>query len=94
MSTRLRVWVEQAGADWDAKATIDDVVILEDSFIDEWSAQAAAEEFEEKLLGDLCADVRERAARECDDVANSTSRTPGERAVAKVLAQRIRGGRS
>lgn len=45
------------------------------------------------FLGEIAAE-RNRCARLCDEVVSSKSRTPGEKAIAKVLGERIRGGRS
>lgn len=44
-------------------------------------------------IAELLADEREFAARQCDEVAKSASRTPGEKALARQLAKRIREGR-
>lgn len=44
-------------------------------------------------LAQQLADEREFAAQQCDEVAKSASRTPGEKALARQLAKRIREGR-
>lgn len=44
-------------------------------------------------LAELIAETRERDAGICDEVAKSESRTPSEKAVARMLAKRIREGR-
>lgn len=44
-------------------------------------------------LAELLAAEREFAARQCDEVARSPSRTPSEKALARQLAKRIREGR-
>lgn len=94
MTKRLRIWLEEAGADWFVKAEIDEMVIYEESFLDEWSARADADEYERRLLGDLAGESIERAARVADSFADSPSRTPVERAVARQIAKQIREGRA
>jgi hypothetical protein len=94
MSQRLKTWIEPAGADWCVTVEIDDVAVFEQSYIEEWDARAAAAKFVADLLRDLAGEATERAARVADDMVESDSRTPTERAVARKLAERIRGGRT
>jgi len=47
----------------------------------------------EQRIGQLLADERDWSARVCDDVASGDSRTATEKAVARMLAERIRSGR-